>query len=301
MGCLKLTYEPEFCFSLAQDQEKPLTRTKKRLSTYKVKFQGQKREEELGLNWDSFKYRNYDFAIGRFMSIDPLTEEYHTWSPYVFSGNRVMDSRELEGLEPHSVHKSLQEAARNFSTQYNGYSIRENVEVATQFYKNECGEFSYTTPQKFTTSLSDPTQANDFPPSTIMVGDGHTHGADDNFNVLINKETSGNPLINPKGLDIEKIKDFDIQNGSNAPSGQDKEHFEDQGKDKNFMASYVFTPSGLAYSSKVNPVTGKVETNINFNLSKTNPSDPKSNLRMNEVSPNADPQVIPKQGEILKD
>ena len=70
------------------------------MSSYKYKFQEQERQEELGLNWDSFKWRNYDYAIGRFMNIDPLTEEYHTWSPYAFSGNRVIDARELEGLEP---------------------------------------------------------------------------------------------------------------------------------------------------------------------------------------------------------
>jgi hypothetical protein len=34
------------------------------------------------------------------MNIDPLTEDYMDWGPYVFSGNRVIDSRELEGLEP---------------------------------------------------------------------------------------------------------------------------------------------------------------------------------------------------------
>ena len=72
-------------------------------ASYNYKFQAQERQDELGLNWDSFKWRNYDYAIGRFMSIDPLTEEYHTWSPYVFSGNRVVDARELEGLEPYLV------------------------------------------------------------------------------------------------------------------------------------------------------------------------------------------------------
>jgi RHS repeat-associated protein len=66
----------------------------------KYKFQGQERQDELGLGWDSFKWRNYDPAIGRFMSLDPLTEKYRDWAPYVFSGNRVVDSRELEGLEP---------------------------------------------------------------------------------------------------------------------------------------------------------------------------------------------------------
>jgi RHS repeat-associated protein len=67
---------------------------------YKYKYQGQERQDELGLNWDSFKWRNYDYAIGRFMSIDPLTEEYDDWTPYAFAGNQVVHSRELEGLEP---------------------------------------------------------------------------------------------------------------------------------------------------------------------------------------------------------
>ena len=66
---------------------------------YKYKYQGQERQDELSLNWDSFKWRNYDYAIGRFMSIDPLSEKYAYNSPYAFSENRVIDGRELEGLE----------------------------------------------------------------------------------------------------------------------------------------------------------------------------------------------------------
>jgi RHS repeat-associated protein len=67
---------------------------------FKYMFQEQERQDELALNWDNFKYRNYDFTIGRFMNVDPLTEKYHHWSPYVFGGNQVVHSRELEGLEP---------------------------------------------------------------------------------------------------------------------------------------------------------------------------------------------------------
>jgi RHS repeat-associated protein len=66
---------------------------------YQYKFQGQERQDELGLNWDSFKWRNYDYAIGRFMSIDPLAEKYVHNGVYNFSENRVIDARELEGLE----------------------------------------------------------------------------------------------------------------------------------------------------------------------------------------------------------
>ncbi|MDR1877764.1 MAG: hypothetical protein LBQ84_09095 [Flavobacteriaceae bacterium] len=66
---------------------------------YKYKFQGQERQDEFGLNRDSFKWRNYDYAIGRFFNIDPLSEKYSYQSHYNFSENRVVDGRELEGLE----------------------------------------------------------------------------------------------------------------------------------------------------------------------------------------------------------
>src|SRR5690554_2199644 len=71
---------------------------------HKYKYQEQERNEELGLNWDSFKWRNYDYAIRRFFNIDPLSEKYAYQSHYNFSENRVIDGRELEGLEWESIH-----------------------------------------------------------------------------------------------------------------------------------------------------------------------------------------------------
>ena len=75
---------------------------------FKYKYQGQELQDELGLNWYSYKYRNYDPTISRFFNVDPLTEKYVDWGPYVFSGNRVVDARELEGLEPQEVGKDTQ-------------------------------------------------------------------------------------------------------------------------------------------------------------------------------------------------
>ena len=66
---------------------------------YKYKYQGQERQDELGLNWDSFKWRYYDYAIGRFMSVDPLAENYPHNSTYAFQENKMGLGRELEGLE----------------------------------------------------------------------------------------------------------------------------------------------------------------------------------------------------------
>ncbi len=66
---------------------------------FKYYYQEQERQDELRLNWDSFKYRNYDYAIGRFMSIDPLAEKYPYNATYAFQENKMGLGRELEGLE----------------------------------------------------------------------------------------------------------------------------------------------------------------------------------------------------------
>ena len=42
----------------------------------------------------------HDPRVGRFFAVDPLTPKYPWYTPYQFSGNRVIDMVELEGLEP---------------------------------------------------------------------------------------------------------------------------------------------------------------------------------------------------------
>jgi hypothetical protein len=41
----------------------------------------------------------HDPRVGRFFAIDPLTKKYPHYSPYSFSGNKVIHKIELEGLE----------------------------------------------------------------------------------------------------------------------------------------------------------------------------------------------------------
>jgi RHS repeat-associated protein len=62
-------------------------------------FQGQRFDDELGLKWIQFKWRNHDPQIGRFFEIDPLAEDYEYNSTYAFSENKVTNHIELEGLE----------------------------------------------------------------------------------------------------------------------------------------------------------------------------------------------------------
>ena len=70
-----------------------------KFSGNKYKFQEQERQEELGLNWNSFKWRNYDYAIGRFMSVDPKAETSRRWSPYNYAYNNPMFFIDPDGMQ----------------------------------------------------------------------------------------------------------------------------------------------------------------------------------------------------------
>ncbi len=72
-------------------------------SAYRFGFQGQEKDDEISGQSGShlsYKYRIHDARIGRFLSVDPLAKKYPFYSPYAFSGNRVVDAIEFEGLEP---------------------------------------------------------------------------------------------------------------------------------------------------------------------------------------------------------
>ena len=71
-------------------------------SGYRYGFQGQELDNELKGYGNSVNYtfRMHDPRVGRFFSVDPLSAQYPKWSPYAFSGNQVIHTVELEGLEP---------------------------------------------------------------------------------------------------------------------------------------------------------------------------------------------------------
>ncbi|MEM7161701.1 MAG: RHS repeat-associated core domain-containing protein [Bacteroidota bacterium] len=68
---------------------------------YRYGFQGQEQDNEVKGqgNAVNYKYRMHDPRLGRFLSIDPLSKKYPHYTPYSFSGNKVIKFIELEGLE----------------------------------------------------------------------------------------------------------------------------------------------------------------------------------------------------------
>jgi RHS repeat-associated protein len=58
---------------------------------YQYKYNGKEFQDELGLNFYDYGARNYDPAIGRWMSVDPLAHEFPWQSPYVaFNNNPII-------------------------------------------------------------------------------------------------------------------------------------------------------------------------------------------------------------------
>ena len=58
---------------------------------YRYGFQGQEKENDVVGEGLAFKYRIHDARIGRFLSVDPLSESYPFNSTYAFSQNRVIE------------------------------------------------------------------------------------------------------------------------------------------------------------------------------------------------------------------
>ncbi len=80
-----------------------MTQPKRHGSTdfYRYGFQGQEKDDEVKGEGNSmnFTFRMYDTRIGRFFKVDPLTGKYPWYTPYSFAGNKVIQYKELEGLE----------------------------------------------------------------------------------------------------------------------------------------------------------------------------------------------------------
>ena len=77
---------------------------------YRYGFQGQERDDEIKGEGNSVNYtfRMHDPRLGRFFAVDPLASKHPHYSPYQFSGNKVVRFIELEGLEEYDSFEAYQ-------------------------------------------------------------------------------------------------------------------------------------------------------------------------------------------------
>lgn len=72
------------------------------LLTYRYGFNGKEKADDIygSGNWYSFEFREYDARIGRFITIDPIANNYPFQSPYVFAGNNPVAFIDILGMGP---------------------------------------------------------------------------------------------------------------------------------------------------------------------------------------------------------
>lgn len=71
-------------------------------SKYRYGFNGKENDNEVKGegNQQDYGFRIYDPRLGKFLSVDPLTDEYPELTPYQFAGNTPIQATDLDGLEP---------------------------------------------------------------------------------------------------------------------------------------------------------------------------------------------------------
>ena len=51
------------------------------------KYNGKELDRKNGLDWYDYGARMYDAALGRWHAVDPMSEKYYSWSPYIYCAN----------------------------------------------------------------------------------------------------------------------------------------------------------------------------------------------------------------------
>jgi RHS repeat-associated protein len=101
MGCLKLTYSQnnatlKVAYSVYGKNQNNYT------SSYRYGFNGKENDRETvstGEGTQDYGMRIYNPALGKFLSVDPLTKEYPYYTPYQFAGNKPIAAIDLDGEE----------------------------------------------------------------------------------------------------------------------------------------------------------------------------------------------------------
>jgi RHS repeat-associated protein len=102
------------------------------LASARVGFNGKENDNDVkGTgNQQDYGMRIYDPRLGRFLSIDPLSDNFSWYTPYQFSGNSPIVNIDLDGLEDVSIH-ILKDGSEKMRIVYTAEDVKRVVEKQT--------------------------------------------------------------------------------------------------------------------------------------------------------------------------
>jgi|GEM_PF-2479818 len=66
---------------------------------HKFQYNGKEKQEELGLDWVDYGWRNYDPQLGRWHGADPSADKFESFSPYSYAFNNGLSVIDPDGRE----------------------------------------------------------------------------------------------------------------------------------------------------------------------------------------------------------
>jgi RHS repeat-associated protein len=160
-------------------------------------FQGQEHVDDIGLNWDSFKWRNHQPDIGRFFNVDPLASDYVYNSPYAFSENHVTTHIELEGLEKVYIFDTATRPKDN-GTKGSGYTAQVYVQHDNGEVYGPYSGSSYPNSKSNTDNSTSSNTVNEGE-HTYNNESGHKGGTKKGLNIVNENGVREAPGTNPAG------------------------------------------------------------------------------------------------------
>ena len=110
--------------------------------SYRFTFNGKEIDNET--KTQDYGFRIYNTNLGRFLSVDPLTKFYPSWTAYHFAENRPVKAIDFDGLEAWDGPNDLKDVMSLHSYQKFTKTIINTIDEKTiKKYQFDCADFAY--------------------------------------------------------------------------------------------------------------------------------------------------------------